>query len=262
MKTTTRRGFTLIELLVVIAIIAVLIALLLPAVQSAREAARRAQCTNGLKQIGLAMHNYHSGIGTFPLGGAYAPPGGSGYKGYVSSWGTWSANALMMGYLEQTAMYNAANFSFAVGMGLGWLVNSTISTSNLNTFICPSDGLSPNTPFGSQWGGSNNNYYASVGTDAIYFNRGDTTGLFTQGFKASRRSECHGRDLQYDRVRRMPDRKRLSGARQVAGWPGDRASMCRRRAFHGRQHEPCGRHHRPSGLPDCVPEREQYLFQQ
>ena len=68
MSLRMRRGFTLIELLVVIAIIAVLIALLLPAVQAAREAARRAQCVNNLKQIGLALHNYHSTNDTFPPG--------------------------------------------------------------------------------------------------------------------------------------------------------------------------------------------------
>jgi prepilin-type N-terminal cleavage/methylation domain-containing protein len=88
MRTKPFRGFTLIELLVVIAIIAVLIALLLPAVQSAREAARRAQCSNNLKQIGLAMHNYHTGLGTFPTGGTTAPGYGPTQP---SSWGTWSA---------------------------------------------------------------------------------------------------------------------------------------------------------------------------
>src|SRR5437899_4000336 len=100
------RGFTLIELLVVIAIIAVLIALLLPAVQAAREAARRAQCINNLKQIGLGIHNYHTAADVFPIGAAASHNSlGDAY------WNGWSAQALMLGYMEQTAVYNCINFS-------------------------------------------------------------------------------------------------------------------------------------------------------
>jgi prepilin-type N-terminal cleavage/methylation domain-containing protein/prepilin-type processing-associated H-X9-DG protein len=167
MRFHPRRGFTLIELLVVIAIIAVLIALLLPAVQSAREAARRAQCTNNLKQIGIAMHNYHTGNGTFPLGGSKGPPGGSGYSpGYQSTWGTWSAQALMLGFLEQTPIYNAANFNLIPSFGAGWPMNSTVHNSVIMTFICPSDGMSPDDPNSScwQWTGHTNNYAGSLGT--------------------------------------------------------------------------------------------------
>ena len=123
-----RRGFTLIELLVVIAIIAVLIALLLPAVQSAREAARRSQCVNNLKQIGLAVHNYESTVGGLPWG--------HGYFG----WNDWAGVVLMLPYLEQAPLYNAINFANTGGASRpGYAVNTTIQRVTLNVLICPSD---------------------------------------------------------------------------------------------------------------------------
>src|SRR5215471_15422897 len=96
-------GFTLIELLVVIAIIAVLIALLLPAVQQAREAARRTQCKNNLKQIGLALHNYHDTFNTLmPL--AF---GDGGVAGAVRP--TWAWSVMMLPYIDQGPLYNSLN---------------------------------------------------------------------------------------------------------------------------------------------------------
>jgi prepilin-type N-terminal cleavage/methylation domain-containing protein/prepilin-type processing-associated H-X9-DG protein len=129
-----RSGFTLIELLVVIAIIAVLIALLLPAVQSAREAARRMQCTNNLKQLGLAMHNYHSALNSFPIGrmGRYynyqLDPGG-----FANSRRSWSF--IILPYLEQTALANAVNFNLAFHVSQ----NTTALRAKINTFDCPTD---------------------------------------------------------------------------------------------------------------------------
>src|SRR5215472_12251325 len=101
----SRKGFTLIELLVVIAIIAVLIALLLPAVQSAREAGRRAQCTNNLKQITLAALNYQDAVGCFPMG--------SSYKASTMGWLNYSHSVFvaLLPYFEQKTLYDATNFN-------------------------------------------------------------------------------------------------------------------------------------------------------
>jgi len=171
-----RRGFTLIELLVVIAIIAVLIALLLPAVQAAREAARRAQCTNNLKQIGLGLHNYHSTHNAFPLAetAAWCNYG----SGYVSDWGSWSAHALLLGYLEGQSMYNACNFNWVVEFSQGFQINLTASNASLNVFICPSDGESPNAPNSRQWFGNTTNYFACWGTTTSPWTN-DSTGVFS-----------------------------------------------------------------------------------
>ena len=135
MRSRSTRGFTLIELLVVIAIIAVLIALLLPAVQSAREAARRAQCTNNLKQFGLAMHNYESAYGTFVPSVMYPSP--------LDNWG-WgpSGHLSLLQFIEQGVLFNAYNVG-AVACNSGgcnlYAMNTTVFNTQVGTFLCPSD---------------------------------------------------------------------------------------------------------------------------
>jgi prepilin-type N-terminal cleavage/methylation domain-containing protein/prepilin-type processing-associated H-X9-DG protein len=149
-----RLGFTLIELLVVIAIIAVLIALLLPAVQAAREAARRAQCTNNLKQIGIALHNYHTANDAFPPGAAAS---NTPFNPGCVAWMGWSAQAMMFGYMEQSALYNAINFSIdPMQQNSGNYANTTARNAKIASFLCPSDGNAGKAFI--------NNYYASMGT--------------------------------------------------------------------------------------------------
>lgn len=159
----TRRGFTLIELLVVIAIIAVLIALLLPAVQQAREAARRTQCRNNLKQIGLAIHNYLSSHNTMPFGKGPSYPGAPVYA-------RWSQHAMLLPYLDQAPLYSMLDFNRPPDTpGMGGVVafmpaytgSSASNTAGSRTivpmFMCPSDS-SPTDAWQAQ-----NNYAGNQG---------------------------------------------------------------------------------------------------
>ena len=152
------RAFTLIELLVVIAIIAVLIALLLPAVQAAREAARRIQCTNNLKQIGLSLHNYHSTNDAFPFGqsdGRSSNPSDSSYANRY-----WGPGVLysVLSYAENIPLYNALNQTYNCVVGCpngGSSQNTTVTLSVVSTFACPSDGPGVAAqPYGLNYAGS------------------------------------------------------------------------------------------------------------
>ncbi len=142
-QTRPRPGFTLIELLVVIAIIAVLIALLLPAVQSAREAARRIGCVNNLKQIGLALHNYHDAFTRFPPGYVSAvnatilDPCNQDQENQnsIDLGSGWAWGSMILPQMEQGPVYNSINFSLSVG----YPANNTCSTVTLNAYLCPSD---------------------------------------------------------------------------------------------------------------------------
>jgi prepilin-type N-terminal cleavage/methylation domain-containing protein len=129
-----QRGFTLVELLVVIAIIGVLVALLLPAVQAAREASRRSQCANNVRQIGIALHNYHDIFLAFPIN--YRPKGTTGAADYA----TWSWMQGILPFIEQSNLYNTMSVSERMSLPN----NLKVAETPIKTYLCPSDGLTRN----------------------------------------------------------------------------------------------------------------------
>ncbi len=181
-----RPGFTLVELLVVIAIIGILVSLLLPAVQAAREAARRIQCGNNMKQIGLALHNYHDTFRAFPY--ARTRNANSGADTWLTSNINWQTRILA--FMEQQPMYNAINWQ----VWPGWSApNNVIMANVLPSYLCPSDGgkgkhpwvdlatgirhigPAPHTAYG------HTNYVGSIGDDSRLRTNSIVRGFLIEG---------------------------------------------------------------------------------
>ena len=265
---TREPGFTLIELLVVIAIIAVLIALLLPAVQSAREAARRAQCTNNMKQLGLAVHNYHSATGAVP------PSGQRGWGGEVpgapgSNTNRYSMKTHLLPYIEQQQVFNSVNFMHYPGpVNLndpndpynddagGWkqtggMVNQTAYSTKIATFLCPSDGnpgnpnpLIPGTNYPNTYGG--HRYYSQISwapNGPAYFPGWDT--LIRDHHHIRRRDRWPQLQRHVQRVDQGPWKSN-------PGRPGDGLRGCRLRS-EGHRDLPRPRSARLQPV-ECVPQ--------
>ncbi|MEQ9406541.1 MAG: DUF1559 domain-containing protein [Fuerstiella sp.] len=181
----TRPGFTLIELLVVIAIIAILIALLLPAVQQAREAARRTQCRNNLKQLVLAAHNYHDTHNSFPLNAS------DSLYGY-------SAQAQLLPFHERASLHALIDFNQPAQVGVAWnpAMNpaiQSVASRPLNVLLCPSE---PGDPFyvdgnGDTWAGGSYLLNGGSGQATQYCSSGND-GLFWRGSRTKFRDITDG----------------------------------------------------------------------
>ncbi len=165
-----RRGFTLVELLVVIAIIGILVALLLPAIQAAREAARRTECNNNLKQFALAAQNYHDVYQKLPAFSYSRVSGGS----MVGVWEGFSAHTMLLPYMEQQALFDRIDFN----VPWHWGQNDAVKGETIEAFLCPSD-IPPILSGTNIWaGGPGCNYAVSIGPTLDWDNSSTTPGIF------------------------------------------------------------------------------------
>lgn len=212
----SRRAFTLIELLVVIAIIAILIALLLPAVQQAREAARRTQCKNNLKQIGIALHNYLDSNSYFPPGGTWPfPINASGSAG-----GPFSPLARLLPFLEQANLSNLIDFSKPYGD------QPDVSKVRVAPYLCPSDVNDRQTDNGKHWSFT---YGANVGDWLIWdaYTRTAGNGAFGQNTRFSTRDFTDGtsNSMMFSEVRAFQAYIRPNADPSSTAIPADAASL-------------------------------------
>ncbi len=170
----SRHGFTLVELLVVIAIIGVLVALLLPAVQAAREAARRSQCSNNLKQLAIGFHNYHDTHKKLPLTSSWItkPPNAP----QNSNWNGYSAHTMVLPFIEQTTVYNQFRWDQYHYDNIGTPGALTVGRTRIGTFLCPTDKDHPNIT-DTGW----NNYGVSEGSNTGWsVNPNEYNGMFAR----------------------------------------------------------------------------------